>query len=468
MEEEQLCTEFWIIPNQECVDEERRRDEAIQTLDITNMDTIILKPVIGENLDIFEQIVEQVNLSRGPTITNNMSSISSSISDNSKNKLNHWISKSYADRSSRSIQNRILERPGQIRSSVMKKRTNYVARSVASPSTNSLFASTMMPITTSTSIIGNNQQTNGIEHESNFMQFEILSRTEYQTSRYVSSFNENITQYPGIVNRRRNDDRDLIMNPMRELEHYLQGQGIYRNNMYFNVNPDVDEYLFDVDKEHENLTSNVICSICLTGPTIPKPRPRLDVTNDDNENNLTDNKFCHLSCADTHKFHSHCIKTWLKQNLTCPCCRAVPKKNNLISLISLASEKIKPVNSPIIYTNDPIIEQLRTNSSRGITRLREISRQATQYFNSHQQQGLSRLGVNSTNTTNQDIQSRDLEILGLNFQQSHPINFVSQEVDILPLEPIQSSHTNVIEANNNANNDEDEDEDYSHIDTFEL
>lgn len=445
-------------------EERRRRDEAIQSLDITNMDTNTLEPVIGENQHMFGQIVGQVNLSRGPTITNNIhfdlevpensTSITIGEARSATEYINsQWMSLPYS--------NRLLGRPEQIRPSVMARRTNNVARSVGGPSTNSLFASTMMPITTTSSII-----------ESNFTPFEIRSRRYYQTSMYVSSFNVNITQYPGIVNRRRNNDRDWIMNPMREFEQYLQGQGIYRNNMYFNVNPDVDEYLFDVDKEQENLTSNVICSICLTGSTIPT---RPDVSNDDDENNLTNNKFCHLSCADTHKFHSHCITTWLKQNLTCPCCRAIPEKNNLITS---ASKKINigRVNSPMVYTDDPIIEQLRANGSRGITRLREISGMATQYINSHQQLGLPRIHrihINSTNTTDQDIQStanilnglssRYLEILGLNSQQSQPMDFVSQEVNIP--EPIQRPLANTIEINENPNNDE---EDYSHIETFEL
>jgi hypothetical protein len=65
---------------------------------------------------------------------------------------------------------------------------------------------------------------------------------------------------------------------------------------------------------------------------------------------------------------------------------------------------------------------------------------AIQYINSHQQPGIPRLRINSTNKSNQDIQSirntfeilssRDLEILGLNSYQSHPIDFVSHEVNI--------------------------------------
>jgi len=86
-------------------------------------------------------------------------------------------------------------------------------------------------------------------------------------------------------------------------------------------NQDINEYLFDIDENDENLTSDIICSICLNGLT------KLDKSNN-NENNYIDNKFCHLSCSDTHKFHFHCIITWLKQNLTCPCCRTIPKKKS--------------------------------------------------------------------------------------------------------------------------------------------
>jgi hypothetical protein len=92
-------------------------------------------------------------------------------------------------------------------------------------------------------------------------------------------------------------------------------------------NKNVNEYLFDIDeKEQENLTSDIICSICLTRPTEP------DVSNND-ENNSVDNKFCHLSCTSTHKFHSNCITTWLKRNLTCPCCRVVPEKKKIIIIV---------------------------------------------------------------------------------------------------------------------------------------
>lgn len=316
-------------------------------------------------------------------------------------------------RALRSIQNRISERPGRIRQFVMARRTNNVARSVAGPSINP-----------------------NIQFERN-----LLSNEHYQR----------------IINSDFDED---------EMSFFIPN---YINNQ--NVNQNVNEYLFDIDeKEQENLTSDIICSICLNRSIEPYVSND-DKNNSSSNNNYVDNKFCHLSCADTHKFHSHCITTWLKQNLTCPCCRAIPEKNNLITS---ASKKIGPVNSPMVYTDDPIIEQLRANGSRGITISREISGMATQYVNSHQQPNLPRIHINSTNTTDQDIQSinttilnrissRDLEILGLNFCQSRPIDFVSQEVNIP--EPIQRPLANTIEANDNVNNDE---EDYSHIETFEL
>lgn len=34
----------------------------------------------------------------------------------------------------------------------------------------------------------------------------------------------------------------------------------------------------------------------------------------------------HLSCSPTHRFHPQCIKSWLRRNLSCPCCRMVPKE----------------------------------------------------------------------------------------------------------------------------------------------
>lgn len=476
MDREQHSPEFWIISNQEIGDEERRRDEAIQSLDITNMDTITLEPVIRENQHMFGQIVEQVNLSRGPTITNYIN-FDLEVPENSTSLIvvegrsaNEYVS--YRSRALMSIQNRISECPGRIRQSIMARRTDNVARSVGGPSTNSLFSSSMMPTTTTSSIIGNNQQTNGIEYQNNFMPFEIRSRRNYQTSRYVSSFNENRYQMP--LGTDFNGDEMSIFMLNQPIHQYNQNnQRIYKFKSYFDSNSDINEYLFDIDeKEQENLTNDIICSICLNGPT----EQNQDVSNDD-ENNLTYNKFCHLSCGDTHKFHSHCITTWLKQNLTCPCCRAIPEKNNLITS---ASKKINigHVNSPMVYTNDPIIEQLRANGSRGITRLREISGMATQYINSHQQPGLPRIHrihINSTNTSNRDIQStahifneissRYLEILELNSHQLRPIDFVSQEINISSLETIQRPFTNTIEANDNVNNDE---EDYSHIETFEL
>ena len=70
MDEEQTTPELTIISNQEVVNEERRSNEAIQALNITNMNTIVSEPVIDRNQNIFGQIVGQVNLSRGPTITN--------------------------------------------------------------------------------------------------------------------------------------------------------------------------------------------------------------------------------------------------------------------------------------------------------------------------------------------------------------------------------------------------------------
>lgn len=318
-------------------------------------------------------------------------------------------------RALRSIQNRISERPGRIRLSLMSRRADYVARSVAGPSMNP-----------------------NIQFERN-----LLSNEQYQR----------------IINSDFDGDEMSFFIPK------------YINNQ--NVNQNVNEYLFDIDeKEQENLISDIICSICLNGLTEPYVSND-DKNNSSSNNNYVDNKFCHLSCADTHKFHYHCITTWLKQNLTCPCCRAKPEKNNLITS---TSEKIGSVNLPMVYTDDPIIEQLRANGSRGITRLREISGMATQYVNSQQRSGsprIHRIHINSTNTSNQDIQSTSnifngisssySEILGLNFRQSRPIDFVSQEVNIP--EPIQRLLANTIEANDNVNNDE---EDYSHIETFEL
>lgn len=158
---------------------------------------------------------------------------------------------------SNSVSNGILERSRRNR---RNRRTDYVVRSIANQHTNLYIRSNMTPIIRISSIIGNIQSTNNIEYESNFIPFKT---------------------------------------------HF---------------DPDVDEFLFDIDNEKlENLTSDNICSICLTGSTY------IDISNN-NENNLTNNKFCHLSCADTHKFHHQCIKSWLKKNLTCPCCRAIPEK----------------------------------------------------------------------------------------------------------------------------------------------
>ena len=280
MNEEQLSPELEIISNQELRDEERRSDDTIQALDITNMDTIVLEPIIGGNRDIFEQTVGQVNLSRGPTIT------------------------------------------------------NYVNFDLDVP-----------------------------ENSRGFILTEGPSATEYANldDRTLGRFGQRVT----ITVIRTSDY--ILHN--RRLPVMLRQNTIARR--IENVPKSVDDYLFDIDKkEQENLTSDIICSICLTSSIKPTEPTKPEVSNDDDESNLTNNKFCHLSCTNTHKFHSQCIKTWLKKNLTCPCCRAIPEKNNLISL---ASEKIKHVNSPRIYTDDPIIEQLRANGSRYITRLREIS-----------------------------------------------------------------------------------------------
>lgn len=172
MEDGQNIHRSEIISNQEVEDEERRRDWAIQVLDITNMNWIILEQVIviGENWHIFEQIVKQVNLSRGLTITNYIY-FNLKVPENStsfiveERGVNEYVS--YCDTALRLVQNRLSGRPGWIRQSamgrrqnVMIRRTDNVTRSFAGISTNSLFVLTMIPTTITLSIIGNNQQIN--------------------------------------------------------------------------------------------------------------------------------------------------------------------------------------------------------------------------------------------------------------------------------------------------------------------
>jgi hypothetical protein len=211
-----------------------------------------------------------------------------------------------------------------------------MSRNLVGP-TNSLYISTMMPTITSSMIIRQNAIERRIEN----------------VPRSVANLYYNVRSFANIPTV-----------PTEFIIGNNQQHTLYRFKTYFDINPDVDEYLFDIDeKEQENLTSDIICSICLTETIKPTELTEPEASNDD-ENNLTNNKFCHLSCSDTNKFHSQCIKSWLKQNLTCTCCRAIPEKNNLISS---ASEKIVLVNSPMIYTNDLIDEQLTANGSESTT-----------------------------------------------------------------------------------------------------
>lgn len=74
----------------------------------------------------------------------------------------------------------------------------------------------------------------------------------------------------------------------------------FDNHKEINLN----EYLFDINTMDTN--EHQYCSICL-----------------DSDDNINETK-CKLLCD--HIFHSKCIKTWLKQNFTCPYCRKIPCK----------------------------------------------------------------------------------------------------------------------------------------------
>lgn len=330
-----------------------------------------------------------------------------------------------------SISERINQRPGYIRQNAMARRTNFNARSVGGPSTNQSFN-------------------------------EIRFRPRYQTHTYEQGVRE-LLDMSGIVRRRRDFEE--------ELNNAIAGMLNFEGEFTFErTTHNVDDYLIKYDemKTHDEDTT---CSICLN----------------DDENN-EQNK-CSLSCK--HIFHFKCIEQWLKQKLSCPCCRKKPeKKKNSDSNFTTSQENmsenstnsnrlIEPIYSDtdsVFYALSPppsafivtreMLNGLNLTAARGRNRLQEIRNLMANnyYLNSSSYQTSRQISIIRTNENEQTqptiantnisssitpiareiiqqasnyfnqiglISQRDLEILGLN-TTSRPIDYMMQDFIVVP------------------------------------
>ncbi len=97
-------------------------------------------------------------------------------------------------------------------------------------------------------------------------------------------------------------------------------------------------YLFEIEPENLEIRTEheIYCSICM------------------DELNSPDYTLCKLSC--NHIYHMNCVKKWLEIKFSCPCCRKIPQKSNLI------------LTSRLFATNQ-MLEQMNIKKNIGHNRM---------------------------------------------------------------------------------------------------